>query len=63
MSGSKTFVIQLICSAFLLLFSFYIFSPIMIAVQKVTNVGFSLHDGMAEPESNLNSEQKRYSIR
>lgn len=35
----------------------------MIAVQKVTNVGFSIHDGMAKPIESLNAEQKRYAIR
>lgn len=35
----------------------------MIAVQKVTNVGFSLHDGLAKPLESLNPEQKRYAIR
>ena len=38
------------------------FRPIMIAVQKVTNVGFSLHDGM-KPEEELTADQKRYAIR
>jgi lysophospholipid acyltransferase 1/2 len=32
--------------------------PIRIAVQKVTNVGFSLHDGLAKPSDSLNAEQK-----
>ncbi|CAG2173243.1 unnamed protein product, partial [Oppiella nova] len=37
--------------------------PIMIAVQKVTNVGFSLHDGLAKSEDTLTADQKRYAIR
>jgi hypothetical protein len=40
-----------------------LFRPIMIAVQKVTNVGFSLHDGLAKPYESLNAEQKRYAIK
>ncbi|CAG2118394.1 unnamed protein product, partial [Medioppia subpectinata] len=37
--------------------------PIMIAVQKVTNVGFSLHDGLSKSEDELTADQKRYAIR
>lgn len=35
----------------------------MIAVQKVTNVGFSLHDGLTKSEDELTPEQRRYAIR
>ncbi|XP_054158922.1 lysophospholipid acyltransferase 6-like [Oppia nitens] len=37
--------------------------PIMIAVQKVTNVGFSLHDGLNKSDEELTDDQKRYAIR
>jgi hypothetical protein len=38
----------------------------MIAVQKVTNVAFSVHDGMAKSDNDdetLTLEQKRYAVR
>lgn len=37
--------------------------PIMIAVQKVTSLAFSLHDGMGRNDADLTPEQRKYAIR
>ncbi|RWS04110.1 lysophospholipid acyltransferase 2-like protein [Dinothrombium tinctorium] len=37
--------------------------PTMIAVQKVTSLAFSLHDGLARPQEQLTNEQRKYSVR
>ena len=40
-----------------------VFSLLMIAVQRVTNVAFSLNDGLTKTDEELTGEQRRYAIR
>lgn len=37
--------------------------PAMIAVQKVTCLAFSIHDGRARDDEDLSAEQRRYAVR
>ncbi|RWS31105.1 Membrane-bound O-acyltransferase domain-containing protein 2-like protein [Leptotrombidium deliense] len=37
--------------------------PVMIGVQKVTSLAFSLHDGLSKPSEQLTNEQSKYAVR